>query len=135
MTNGEKFEWITARAQCSAHEIFEKLRIQVKADVDKAHEDLRPKDKAHGSYYGFRFVSENKKFSALVEGNNIHHSVIFSLDGDDTINVYTDDDTSILKAEITLNKEGKCVAVINDEECELWYLRKLALEKLFFTEY
>jgi hypothetical protein len=123
------FDWVTARAQCSVNEVFEKLRAQVTEDVDICHK-LRPK----GEPLAFRFVSESRKFSALVEGNKIHHSVIFSLN-DQVITVYTDDDTLIFHAEVTLNNEGKCVVKINDEECELWQMRKMALEKLFFTDW
>jgi hypothetical protein len=35
------------------------------------------------------------------------------------------------EATVTLNDEGRCVAKVDDQERELWQLRKMALEKLF----
>jgi hypothetical protein len=103
--------------------------VQVKEDVDIRH-NLRPK----GEPYAFRFASEGREFTALVEGNKLHHSVIFRLDNQ-VITVYTDDDTPLFHAEVTLNNEGKCVVKINEEERELWQLRKMALGKLFFADW
>jgi len=124
-----EFDWVAARADCSVSEVFEKLRAQVKTDVDKRHA-LRPER----TPYAFRFVSEGPKFIALVEGNKLHHAVIFSLENQ-IISVYDDDDNVIFKAEVTLNDEGKCVVKIDNEERELWQMRKMALERLFFTEW
>lgn len=126
-----EFDWVTARAGCSLNQVFEKLRAQVKEDVDLRH-GLRP----HATHYAFRFISEGPTFTALVEGNRIHHSVIFSLrNKEQVITVSTDNDDLLFHAEVTLNDEGKCVVKINDQERELWQMRKMALEKLFFTEY
>ena len=125
----DDFEWVTARANCSVNEVFEKLRAQVKADVDIRH-NLRP----HGEMYAFRFISEGPQFIALVEGNKLHHAVIFTLK-DGIITVSDDDDNVLFRANVTLNDDGKCVVKINEDERELWQMRKMALEKLFFTEW
>jgi hypothetical protein len=124
------FSWVIARSKCSARDVFEKLRTQVEKDIDIRH-DLKPQ----GQPYSFRFVSGGSdKFTASVDGNKLHHSVIFTLK-DDAINVFDEDDHLLFRAEVTLNHEGNCVVRINDQECELWYMRKMALEKLFFTEW
>jgi hypothetical protein len=35
----------------------------------------------------------------------------------------------------TLNSKGECRLKINGEEYESWYLRKIALEEIFFRDY
>jgi|SRR5579864_1136819 len=124
-----EFDWVTARSTCSADEVFEKLRVQVKQDVETRHA-LRPQ----GEPLAFHFISEGRTFSALVEGDKIHRAVIFRLESQ-TITVYTDSDDVLFRAQVTLNDEGECVVKINDEERQLWQMRKQGLEELFFTEY
>ncbi len=58
-------------------------------------------------------------------------SVDFAL-SKDRINVYNDKDEIMLAATITLNNEGKCRLVVEEEELTQWQFRRMALEKLFF---
>jgi hypothetical protein len=121
----EDFDWVKARAECSVREIFEKLRIQVNKDVD-ARKNLLPE----GSHYGFRFISENDKFVALLEGNNIHKTLLFEHDRN-SIKITTDHNREkVLVATLTLSAEGE----VCDRDYALWQFRKLVLEPLLFAQ-
>ena len=50
-----------------------------------------------------------------------------------TVNYVTNSNAEkIFDASITLNNEGRCKLKVNEIELELWQVRRLALEKLFF---
>jgi hypothetical protein len=127
----DNFDWVTARSECSLEGVFEKLRMQVKEDVD-IRNGLRG-DPPH--YYKFEFSSHGSMFTASVVGNKIHGSVRFSYNVSRLIFVHDDKDNELLRAFVTLSNKRECVVRIKEEECELWQMRKMALEKLFFTDY
>ena len=123
-----EFDWVTARAKCSVANLFEALKLEVKQDVE-----IREALCAKGSHYGFDFVAEGKMFSAIVQGNKIHHAVTFSLE-DQLISVRNENDAVMFRAVPTLNDDGRCLLKVGDKEYELWQFRKKALESLFFSE-
>jgi len=130
MTLPEDFNWVKAYADCSVAQVFESLRSQVKRDV-ATREEIRDRRDSH---YSFRFASEPWSFTALVEGNQVHRTVTFTLK-DKKILIQNNDEKNPLSLEISvgLNNDGLCVARINDQEYEFWQIRKKALEKLFFV--
>jgi hypothetical protein len=125
----ENFDWVTAHSQCSLDLVFESLRLQVQTDVE-TREALRPKDQRH-SHYAFRFVSNERKFSAMLNGHRIRRVASFSLERH-AIVVRDENDTEMFSATTTLNDEGDCRLKVKDQERELWQVRKLALEGLLF---
>jgi hypothetical protein len=73
----EEFDWVTALSACSVEHVFERLRLQVKNEVETRDEmRAKPGDK----HYAFGFVSQGRDFSALVRGHKIHRVVTFNLD-------------------------------------------------------
>jgi hypothetical protein len=125
----ESFDWVTARAACSLARVFEKLKLQIQDDI-KARNALRPP----GAHYAFSVVEGGSKaFSVLVEGKNVHVSVRFDLD-DEKISVYSKDGVTFTGT-VTLCDDGECRVKIGDQEHDLWQVRKMALEDLFFRAY
>lgn len=130
MTDKGNFDWVTAHSKCSVGQIFEALRAQVRADIE-TREALRPKSEGHG-HYVFKFSSSNERsFSAILEGHRLRSIVTFSLE-QQRIMVRNQNDTEIVSATTTLNDEGECRLRINGQERELWQVRKMALEGLLF---
>jgi hypothetical protein len=129
----EQFNWVAAISACSVTEVFERLRLQVKSDVD-TREAMRamPIDQ----HYAFSFVSNGGKFSAVVQGHRIHHVVTFTLEmSSQSIKVHDENDALILAATTTINDEGECRLKVKGQERELWQVRKMALEGLLFGAY
>ena len=126
----ENFDWVTALSACSIAVVFERLRLQVKSDIE-TREAMReiPKDQ----HYAFQFVSNEREFSALVQGHKIHRSVIFSLSlPSQSIKVRDEKDILLFDATTTINDEGECRLKVKGHERELWQARKMALEGLLF---
>lgn len=128
----EKFDWVTARKDCSLETIFEKLRLGVKGDVEKRQGFSG--STGDGFVEKFTFVSIAERFSATFSTPIARRTVIFSL-GNDCIHVSDETDKELLRATVTLNNDKLCRLVINGEELEEWQFRKKALENLFFTRY
>jgi hypothetical protein len=123
----EDFDWVTALSDCSAGEVFLRLKQQVESDIE-IRQDLCPE----GIHYRFRFMVERDTFSAVVEGHQILKQVVFSRKGK-TISVKGEN--ANFDATVTLDETGKCKVRIDGQERDLWHLRKKALERLFFDDY
>ena len=121
----ENFDWVTARAKCSLVEVFEKLRLQVGVDVQTRNKLLSdPRD-------AFSVIESEAKpsFSVIVPSNPLP-SITFSL-SDERIGV-SHKGRLIFEATLTLGDDGECRLKINGKERELWQMRRMALEELFF---
>src|ERR1039458_7645934 len=98
----EDFDWITARAACSASLVFQRLRMQVEADVAKRNQIRTENEK---SKYFFQFATEGGAFTVWVEGQFLGETEIGvgfrrTVTG---IDVYTPSDNKLLfQAEVTL---------------------------------
>lgn len=125
----ESFDWVTQRAKCSARSIFYKLQKAVEEDV-KLRGKLRTGPIA--PHYGFRFDHAGDSFRVELTGSNVTPaSVNFKLDGF-TITVSDEKGSLLFKATPTLNDQGECRLKIKGCERELWRVRSMALETLFF---
>jgi hypothetical protein len=125
----ENFDWVTARANCSLPEVFEKLKQQINNDVTTRN-SLRPA----GAHYVFRFVEgASNSFSVVVEGAQIHDTVRFTLNAD-RILIHTKDGL-LYEPTVTLCDDGECRAKMANQVFDLWQLRKKVLEDLFFRTY
>jgi hypothetical protein len=125
----KNFDWVTARAECSADKIFEKLKLQVQENVT-VRKRLMPSER----HYGFEFVeSGSTAFSVTVVGNHLHDSVRFHL-GDEQINVrnWNGEEYQLFA---TLCDDGECRVKVNGNEYDLWQVSKMALEDLLFKKY
>jgi hypothetical protein len=123
----KNFDWVTALSDCSIGEVFLRLKQQVEEDVKTRHGQL-PRE----SDYGFRFMADGDKFSAIVEGDQILKQVVFRRSGK-AISVQGEGVN--FDATLTLSDAGECRVKISGQEYELWQMRKKALEKLLFDDY
>ena len=129
MTLENNFDWVKARSDCSLGTIFELLKMKLQEDVDK-RQGLRrgpPFD------YGFKLViNDSKGVSVVKEGvGDFHGSVLFRLT-DSAIEVVDENGMVRFTATPAIDDEGQCRLTIGGKQRELWHLRKMALEEIFF---
>jgi hypothetical protein len=123
-----ELNWVPLRAKCSVIEVFERLREEAQMDVTE-REKIRESEKR--SDYHFKFIDGNDTFTIALEGGlDVRRRVRFSLK-ESHIEITKDDGSSLL-ASTALNEEGRCVLRINNQNCERWQVRKMALDHLFF---
>jgi hypothetical protein len=122
----ENFDWVTARSVCSLLGMFEKLKMQVKSDID-ARNALRPQY----AHYVFSVVSSgSERFAVVVEGTQIRDSIAFEL-GKESISA-SNQQGVIVEFIVTLCDDGECRFKIGTKEYDSWQIRKLVLEEFFF---
>jgi hypothetical protein len=124
-----KFDWVTERSLCSLPNVFKALRLQVEEDV-KTRNALRP----NNSPYEFSVAENGDDFTVLLEAKDVHRSVIFSL-AEHAILVRDDKGNQMFQVTLTFNDEGECRLNVNEEERDLWQVRRMALEELLFRGY
>jgi hypothetical protein len=56
MTTPKPFEWVRERAECSIDKVFEKLRLEVKNDVE-LRQETRERSQEFGFLNAFHFTS------------------------------------------------------------------------------
>lgn len=128
MTNSSDFDWVSARERCSMTKAFVTLKAEVKRDVDA-------RNKALADRYPFRFDLTDNGDSFTVHTASEQQidikTVTFEREKN-SLNVRGTDGKAKLAATLTINSSGECRFKVNGEECDAWYVRKLALEDLFF---
>jgi hypothetical protein len=127
--NAPKFDWVTERSSCSLPKVFKTLRLQVEDDV-KSRNALRPDN----SPYEFSVTEDTGDFTVTLQAKEIRQSVIFSL-AEHAISVRDDKGNPMFDVTLTFTDEGKCRLNVNDQQLELWQVRRMALEELFFRGY
>jgi hypothetical protein len=128
----DDFDWVNALSQCSLSTVFEKLKMEVDADV-KSRNALRKIDASFGAQYGFAMVDGMGSFKVILNSNRTREVVTFDLK-EKSISV-SDSNGLLFEATLTLNNDGECRVKIKGEERELWHVRRMALEHLFFGIY
>ena len=124
-----KFDWVTERSSCALPKVFQALRLQVDEDL-KARNALRPDN----SPYEFSLAGNGSGFTALVEAKDVHRSVIFSL-AEHALFVRDDKGRTMFQITLSFSDQGDCKLHVNQEERELWQVRRMALEGLLFHGY
>lgn len=124
-----ELDWVKERASCSLTEVFQELKREIERDVDARVKLLPP-----GTHYNFRCTHTENEIRVFSESNLGPRSVVFKLDAK-AISAQDGHGKTIFEATVTLNREGRCVAKVDGEECEFWQLRHKALEKLFFETF
>jgi hypothetical protein len=127
--NTPKFDWVTERSSCSLPKVFKTLRSQVEEDV-KSRNALRP----NNSPYEFSIAENAGDFTVRLESKDLRQSVIFSL-SEHAISVRDDKGNPMFDVSLTFTDEGKCRLTVNNQPHELWQVRRMALEELFFRGY
>ncbi|MGA2430214.1 MAG: hypothetical protein ABSH13_17060 [Candidatus Acidiferrum sp.] len=125
----ENLDWVAERAACSLALIFEKLKDQIKVDVEERNK-LRPE----GVAYKFVAAVQGDSITVAGESNRPYIAVKFEISGNEII-VKDKRDEITLRATLTLNDQGECKLKSNGQERELWQFRREALEYLFFNHF
>jgi hypothetical protein len=125
--NGEYFDWVKARADCSIFSMFEKLKLQVQQDIVR-RQSLEPKE---GGGYLFRFTEDATGATATAERGTVRDKVSFHLT-ENVIEIKDKEGKVRLGATATLSDDRECLLVVDGKEREMWQIRKAALEPLFF---
>jgi hypothetical protein len=128
----ENLDWVTVRNECSVEKIFQTLKLQVKEDIERRNESLRAGQKER---YRFDITeSGGGVFTVFIDGIVRGYSIAFAATKDFGISVRKDG-IPILEAIPTVSDDGKCRLKVDGRECELWQVRKMALEDFFFHVY
>jgi hypothetical protein len=121
------FDWVRARAECSLHTTFVRLESGVKSDVD-ARKEIPP---ANSEGVSFKASKEGDRLVVTrTEGSEVR-KVEFSVNQNA---ILVAGDTANFEATPGLNITGDCTLMVEDQELELWQVRRKALERLFFNE-
>lgn len=129
------FDWVTARNECSIRKVFETLKLQVENDIKIRNESLQS-DRQRRYGYSYGIAASAGGFTVFLEGVvGTRHTVIFSITQKGSIRVSNEEGDTAIEAAPTVCDDGKCRLKIDGKERELWQVRKLALEDLFFHTY
>jgi hypothetical protein len=130
----DQFEWVSAKAKCTAAVMFERLRAGVKQDVERRNALLALDDG-----FRFEFSEDGEAFDvARLEGSrltraNVDALVRFERAGP-RIHVHSEGVDVDFTAILTLDPAGECRFVVGEAMYTEWEVRRLALELLFFEE-
>jgi hypothetical protein len=126
-SGAQKFDWVTKRSACSIPKIFKDLRLQVEEDV-KIRNGLRP----NNSPYEFSVADQGTDFSVILKMKDTEKSVLFSVSGQ-AILVTADHGKEMFKVTAAFNDIGECKLCVNEQELEMWQVRRMALEEILFA--
>jgi hypothetical protein len=120
------FDWVSARAGCSAWKVFKEIEQGARGDIDSINSKRQPEDRIK-----FELAKHgNDRFSIICVGEPKRGSVDFLLNNEEII--VSDGSNFRLNATLTINNKRQCRLKVNGEELEQWQFRKRALEGLFF---
>ncbi len=124
------FDWVTARAKCSAFDMFVRLRELAQRDATRRNvcpEPTTPSDRFrfHDSEDRTRFA-----FSIWDRAGTTRRGTDFLLDGD-VIRIQPTEGEAF-EATVTLTDEGDCKLLVGNEVRDLWQVLRRALEPLLF---
>jgi hypothetical protein len=130
--------WVKARSQCSVGNAFKQLEQGARCDVEEMNVLLGERTRmsyAVSSGSGRHFSVVRIEDPML---SNISSSVDFELGNDHIAVVYNmpnNEKKLLFNVGVTLDNEGLCklTATGKDGEFEPWHIRRMALEKLFFS--
>ena len=129
----DEFDWVSAQAQCNAASMFERLRTQVREDVQRRNGLLGRTDG-----WRYEFETEDDAFEvSRVTGSLVDPKtsavVTFEKTGQ-RIQIHSEDIDVDLTAIVTLDVGGVCRFVVGEAIYSDWEIRRMALELLFFEE-
>lgn len=117
------FNWVEARLNCCAERVFAQFQAGVTNDVETINVVARE----HGAK--FEVSPHGLRFLVIREGKGVK-KVQFVLERG-VISVLNGDEPHF-SATPSMNPAGHCVLIVNGQELELWQVRRMALEQLFF---
>ena len=122
-----EFNWVDARAACSLARVFQRLRLEIEADVE-----VRNSKRSANPYYAFSVEATSGSILVKFNGKAIPSSSVMLKLGEKAISVHDGHNQLLIEATLTLSDAGQCRLKVNDQEKEFWQFRRMALEKLFF---
>lgn len=130
----DQFEWVSAKAKCTAAVMFERLRAGVKQDVEQRNALVGLDEQ-----YRFEFSEEGEAFDvARLEGSRVTRAKVAGLvrfeRAGPRIHVGSEDVDVDFTAILTLDPAGHCRFVVGEALYTEWEVRRMALELLFFDE-
>jgi hypothetical protein len=124
------FDWVSETHNVSAKKVFENLRQEISRDLHRIQEIAGAA--RSGDLYEL-LGNDPSMFNVYVKKRLAEHSRVFRLVPKDNSIVVTDEkERTVLEAKPFLSEKGKQVVKIGEQVYPLWFLRKLALEDLFF---
>lgn len=126
MERPSDFDWVTARSQCSAFNVFNSL----KEDARKNTETVNALAEGRGAH-AFQFGSDAKSFWVVQIGRLGEIGVRVSL-RDEQIHVESQGVDVAFSAGLTLNDDGECRLLVEGVALDRWQVLRRALEPLFF---
>lgn len=127
--NAPNGDWVNKRFRCSLPNIFKDLTLQIEEDI-KIRNGLRP----NNSPYEFSATAHGDDFTVILETQAVRKSVVFSR-GEHAIVVRDDHGKTMFEITLIFNDQGECKLHVNQQERELWQIRRMALEGLLFQDY
>jgi hypothetical protein len=134
--NDPTFDWVTARANCSASEVYRDFVLQIKHDVEIRNGALSGKERRHEVNFVFNggYQPTSVVVAAQTGGQYLAETrlarAIFTKIPEGISVEYTDGKT--LVGLLTLSQEGECRLKVDGVEYSFWQFRKLTLEPIFF---
>jgi hypothetical protein len=133
-TTSDEFDWVSAKAKCTAAVMFERLRAGVKQDVERRNALVGLDDG-----FRFEFSEEGGAFEvARVEGSRVSRANVAALvrfeRAGPRIHVRSEDVDVDFTAILMLDPAGHCRFVVGEALYADWDVRRMALELLFFDE-
>lgn len=120
--------WVREQLACSPGAVFESLKAGVRMDVEARQTQRSPTERTERAY---RFVGNGVSFTVVLEGNQLHHAVSFTLtNGAIVVRL---DDVVTLEGHAVAGDDGACQVRVGADDLALWQFRKRALSALFFT--
>lgn len=127
-----EFNWVRARAECSLARCFERLHAGVKGDVEARNEIARALQE------GIVFETARPSGARIMvtrSGNPIRRvDLVLTQDAILAEQRVQEQNDVTFRATPGLNNPCDCTLMIDGSELELWQVRRLALEKLFFAD-
>jgi hypothetical protein len=130
------FDWVTARAKCSASEVYRDFLLQIKRDVEIRNGALSGKERKHkvnftfnGGYKPTSVVVAAQKGGCYLAEMRLAHAIFTKIPEGISVE-YIDGKT--IAGLLTLSQEGECRLKVDGVEYSFWQFRKLALEPVFF---
>ena len=132
----DDFDWVTARARCSAADMYEILRDLAQVNVTKANAIyVKNAPSADPDRFGFRDAPDPtlRQFNVWDKWGLERRTVQVQLDGD-AIRVHGSVSREF-RATLTLTDGGNCKFRVGEAELDPWQLLRRALEPLFFGDH
>jgi hypothetical protein len=125
----QELNWTKLRAECSVIEMFKSLQLGIEDDIATFN-----KIPVRSPHEGFASsLTQDGSVFIVTQRERVGPRVVFFIK-EEKIEIRDEATRKNYVASVILNDEGRCKLRIEDREMELWQVRRLALEPLFFGD-